>query len=140
MARRSQAEWAELIVRFEASGKTVEDFALKNDLNPRTLSWWRSQLRAGSLYRARRSKSAAPKTEKKQETPKRRAPRKPKSLPQMTERLVDRIAAEPGITAQALAVSLRFEVGVIRQELRELEQLGILVHRGRGPTTRWYLG
>lgn len=138
--RRSQAEWAELVMRFEASGKPAEAFAEKHSVNPKTLKWWRSQLKAGSLYRKRQSGKRAPKEETKPAASARRAPRKPKSLPQMTERLVNRVAAEPGISAQALALTLHFDVRVIRRELTQLEQLGILVRRGEGPATRWFLG
>ncbi|MEZ4322875.1 MAG: hypothetical protein R3F61_35740 [Myxococcota bacterium] len=137
--RRSQAEWAELVVRFEASGKTAEAFAEGTGVNPKTLKWWRSQLKAGSLYRKRQSGEPAPKVTVKR-APKRRVARKPKPLPQLTERLVDRIAAEPGMSVQALALSLRFGERVIRRELTELERLGILVRRGDGPATRWFLG
>ena len=38
------ARWAAIIDRQEASGLTIRAFASMNDLNPSTLSWWRSRL------------------------------------------------------------------------------------------------
>jgi transposase-like protein len=137
--RRSRAEWAELVVRFEASGQSASAFAARHGLNANTLKWWRSQLRAGSLYRKRQEKPPPGKASRP--APKKRSARAAAAeLPHMVERLVNRIADEPGLRTRALALTVAYDIAVVRQELRELEELGIVYRRGRGPATRWYLG
>ena len=44
----ADARWSRIVDRYEASGKSIREFAAANDLNPRTLSWRRWQLRRGS--------------------------------------------------------------------------------------------
>lgn len=44
-ARRSRSEWAALVAEFEGSGESLEQFAIRRDLNANTLKWWRSRLR-----------------------------------------------------------------------------------------------
>ena len=36
--------WAAIVERHNASGKTIAQFALDNELNPHTLAYWRSKL------------------------------------------------------------------------------------------------
>ncbi|MFI5298306.1 MAG: IS66 family insertion sequence element accessory protein TnpA [Polyangiales bacterium] len=45
MARHRAAEWSERIARWELSGLTAVAFAMRERCNPRTLSWWRTELR-----------------------------------------------------------------------------------------------
>jgi transposase-like protein len=45
VARRSEEEWAKLIAKFEKSGQSLEQFCRPRDIKPKTLSWWRWQLR-----------------------------------------------------------------------------------------------
>ncbi|MEZ4321899.1 MAG: transposase [Myxococcota bacterium] len=136
--RRSKAEWAELVLQFESSGREAEDFARTHGLNPRTLKWWQSQLKAGSSYRKRseptsKSKSAAPVAAKPTKT-------RTKGLAVLTERLVDVLVAEPGLSVATLATTLRFADRAVRTELEELEALGVVYRRGKGPETRWFAG
>lgn len=126
------------MVRFEASGQSASAFAARHDLNANTLKWWRSQLKAGSLYRKRQEK--APPAKASRPAPKKRPARAVPELPHMVERLVNRIADEPGLRTGALALTVAYDIAVVRQELCELEELGIVYRRGRGPATRWYLG
>ena len=42
--RRSRAEWRVLCAESRASELTVREFAARVGVNPRTLSWWRSEL------------------------------------------------------------------------------------------------
>lgn len=37
--------WSKRVEAWERSGKTAAVFAAEQDLNPKTLAWWRSQLR-----------------------------------------------------------------------------------------------
>lgn len=37
--------WSAIIDRQEASGLTIRQFAKDNDLNPGTLTWWRTKLK-----------------------------------------------------------------------------------------------
>ena len=37
--------WSKRVEAWERSGQTTREFAAAQDLNPRTLAWWRSQLR-----------------------------------------------------------------------------------------------
>lgn len=37
--------WRALVAEYAASGLTNDAFAARHDLNPRTLAWWRSQLK-----------------------------------------------------------------------------------------------
>lgn len=48
MARATRAEWAERVGKWRASGQTAREFAASAGLNPTTLLWWSSQLRAAS--------------------------------------------------------------------------------------------
>ena len=45
MVTTAAVRWSSTISRFEASGQSVRDFAASNNLNPRTLAWWRWRLR-----------------------------------------------------------------------------------------------
>lgn len=45
MVRRSRAEWLEVLAKFEASGESLAKFCAKKQISPKTLSWWRWQLR-----------------------------------------------------------------------------------------------
>jgi len=47
-ARRSRAEWEEIIRTFEASGEPLQSFCAKRRIRPETLTWWRWRLRASS--------------------------------------------------------------------------------------------
>ena len=42
--RRSAQHWAELVAHHEQSGMTIRQFAQDHDINPHTLSYWRSKL------------------------------------------------------------------------------------------------
>jgi transposase-like protein len=50
-ARRSRAEWEQL-VREAESGGTIADVARRHGVRPRTLTWWRWQLRRGKVARS----------------------------------------------------------------------------------------
>ena len=45
MRRRTREEWREICIASIASGLSMDAFARQAGVNPRTLSWWRSQLR-----------------------------------------------------------------------------------------------
>ncbi len=45
MERRSRSEWRRICAASYASGLTVREFAACEGVNPRTLSWWRWELR-----------------------------------------------------------------------------------------------
>jgi hypothetical protein len=45
--KRSALEWKGLVERFESSGLSGEVFSRRNQLNLRTLLWWRSRIRRG---------------------------------------------------------------------------------------------
>lgn len=134
--RRNKAEWAELVLQYEASGGEAEAFARARGLNPRTLLWWQSQLKVGSSYRRRsepkRRRSRAPASSVSKATV--------RSVEVLTARLVDKLVVEPGQTTAVLATELRFAPAVVRSELKELEDLGIVFRRGHGPGTRWFPG
>ena len=42
--RKSQAEWAEVLTKFEASGERLASFCARHHLSPRTFAWWRWRL------------------------------------------------------------------------------------------------
>ena len=48
-ARKSRAEWVDIVAEFEASGDSVEAFCRRRRIVAGTLGWWRWQLRARSL-------------------------------------------------------------------------------------------
>lgn len=45
MVRGTRAEWEKRVRRWKSSGLTAARFAQSQGLNPRTLTWWSSQLR-----------------------------------------------------------------------------------------------
>lgn len=50
-ARRSRAEWEQLVRELEAGG-SVEEVARRHRVRPKTLAWWRWQLRRGKVARS----------------------------------------------------------------------------------------
>jgi transposase len=44
-ARRSSAEWADLVAEWARSGESAQRFALRRRVNVQTLRWWRSEIR-----------------------------------------------------------------------------------------------
>jgi hypothetical protein len=60
-----EAVWRDRVERWAGSGLTGKEFAAKEDLSPRSLSWWRWRLRRTSLA----TSIAAP---KKEHTPRRK--------------------------------------------------------------------
>ena len=56
--RRSRAEWAEVIAKFEASGEPLSQFCAKRRIRARTLTWWRWKL-GGEQALTRASESSA---------------------------------------------------------------------------------
>ena len=47
-ARRSAAEWRELIASFEHSGETRKQFCARHGISLSTFAWWQSRLRTQS--------------------------------------------------------------------------------------------
>ena len=43
--RKSRAQWARVLTKFEASGETLAEFCARHRLSPRTVAWWRWRLR-----------------------------------------------------------------------------------------------
>ncbi len=43
-ATPAAVRWSSIIDRLEASGQTLREFAAANDLNRKTLEWWRRKL------------------------------------------------------------------------------------------------
>lgn len=61
-ARRSRAEWEEIIRTFEAASEPLQTFCAKRRIRPDTLKWWRWRLGASlraSSSRAMTVRSAA---------------------------------------------------------------------------------
>ena len=50
-ARRSRAEWEQLVREAESCG-SIEQVARRHGVRPRTLTWWRWQLRRGTVARS----------------------------------------------------------------------------------------
>lgn len=50
-ARRSRADWEQLVREVE-SGSSIAEVARRHSVRPRTLSWWRWQLRRGKVARS----------------------------------------------------------------------------------------
>jgi len=50
-ARRSRADWEHLVREVE-SGGSIAEVARRHGLRPRTLTWWRWQLRRGKVARS----------------------------------------------------------------------------------------
>lgn len=50
-ARRSRAEW-EQVIREVESGGSIAEVARRHGVRPRTLTWWRWQLRRGKVARS----------------------------------------------------------------------------------------
>ncbi len=50
-ARRSRAEWEQLVREVE-SGGSIAEVARRHGVRPRTLTWWRWQLRRGKVARS----------------------------------------------------------------------------------------
>jgi len=154
--RRSKEEWVALIAKFEASGQTTKQFAREHDLNTGTFKWWRTQLRRAA--RKARGEPSPPPQQKKKKAPKKKAtkvraakkaPKQasanqastgPRELPSMTERLVDRLVIQPGLTCSALSLEIRYGRDAVMGELRDLESLGIVYRVVGGVEARWYLG
>lgn len=57
--KRSRAEWLEEVSRWRASGEDAVCYSTRHGLNPRTLTWWASQLR-DELRRPSTSAPVAP--------------------------------------------------------------------------------
>lgn len=73
--------------------------------------------------------------------PIRRAPDSPEaSRRALTERLVDLLAELENAKSKELAARLSLPVLVVRQELLDLEKLGIVYRTGQTRGTRWWLG
>ncbi len=51
---RAEKRWTEIIDRHNQSGQTIKAFAEANDLNARTLAWWRSRLKRARQEPARK--------------------------------------------------------------------------------------
>lgn len=104
--RRSRAQWAELIRRWQSSGLSRTEFAARTGVDPGTLSWWRWRLGAEEVEGA----ASAP------------------SVPKLARVILQTQAAVPGDqradhgwelrTAQGH--TLRVGVGVPPHELREV--------------------
>lgn len=45
MQSRAARRWSRLVTQAESSGLTTREFARSQDINPRTLTWWRWKLR-----------------------------------------------------------------------------------------------
>lgn len=43
--RLSPSRWAELVAAHRTSGLSLEQFAKRNQVNPKSLGWWRARLR-----------------------------------------------------------------------------------------------
>lgn len=59
---------------------------------------------------------------------------------ELTEELVDLIAEHGATTSSDLASFLGLSIAQVRNELRTLERLGIVVRTGTTRGTRWHLG
>lgn len=58
--RRSASDWHCLILRWEASGESVDRFCRRQGIHPPTLRWWRWRLRDSGQARPQSPGSASP--------------------------------------------------------------------------------
>jgi transposase-like protein len=59
-SRRSASEWQSLILRWEASGESLERFCRRQGIHPPTLRWWRWRLKDLGLARPESSRPSTP--------------------------------------------------------------------------------
>lgn len=126
--RRTRQDWIDILRRLDASSLDAAEFAKEEDVNVKTLRWWKSQLKGkrnrASLARARRAVEADHAA----------------GLRPLTVRLVNQLSAGPGVTSSALASELEATIEAVRAELLELEDLGIVYRKGYGRWTLWFVG
>lgn len=157
--QRPRSEWAELVLHLDASGLNLEEFARQVGVKATSLKTWRSRLKPGSAYRRNLASvdGSVSKTrlanrvqgvrqaQKRCDGPRegversRPARSEPRGLQPLTERLVDLLDVQTGLTIRSLALELGEHRGLVRTEVHELETLGILERYGRGPHPRWRL-
>jgi hypothetical protein len=58
--RRSASEWQSLILRWEASGESLEHFCRRQGIHPPTLRWWRWRLKDLGLAKPESPRAATP--------------------------------------------------------------------------------
>ena len=145
--QRPRSEWAELILHLDASGLDLEEFARQVGVKATSLKTWRSRLKPGSAYRRNlasvedsvsrtrlatrvhgvrqaQERREGPREDVERSRPTHSEPRGPRPL---TERLVDLLDVQTGLTTRSLALELGEHRALVRTELHELEALGILV-------------
>jgi hypothetical protein len=57
-ARRSRAEWEEVVRAFATAGEPLETFCAKRRIRPETLKWWRWRLGAAAEVRSSGARSS----------------------------------------------------------------------------------
>jgi len=118
-ARRSAAQWSELVGAWEASGLTAEVFAGKHGLAAASLRWWKTEL-------ARRARNE----------PRRRSPRQRSAMPRAREVALARVVRSGDVEAPAavrggvavvvggarIVVEQGFDGRLLRDVIRTLEE------------------